>query len=141
MSALHEAWVRMAEEDCYLAEAVDPQRAPRGVCFHAQQCIEKYLKAAPAQHGLEAERTHDLETLGERLAELDSGFLVLLDRLELLNPHAVLTRYSFAGPTPTEAEQALGTMRELRTAVRSLMGLNPTTGQADAWWAPEERPQ
>jgi HEPN domain-containing protein len=128
MSEPHEAWVEMAEEDWYLAEAVDARRAPRGVCFDAQQCIEKYLKAALVQRGLEVERTHDLETLGERLTEVDGAFGVLMDPLERLNPHAVLTRYALVGPSAEDAEAALAAMRWLRSEVRRLLGLDDAPG-------------
>ena len=59
-------WVVKAEED-YLA-AVDLSRRRKrplwsGVCFHAQQCAEKYLKARMEEASLAIPRTHDLEVL------------------------------------------------------------------------------
>jgi HEPN domain-containing protein len=33
------------------------------VCFHAQQCVEKYLKAVLVLEGIDFPKTHDLETL------------------------------------------------------------------------------
>lgn len=38
-------------------------------CFHAQQAVEKALKAVMFQHGLEFRRTHDLEELSGTLAD------------------------------------------------------------------------
>lgn len=35
-------------------------------CFHAQQAVEKALKAVMFLHGLEFRRTHDLEELSAR---------------------------------------------------------------------------
>ena len=33
------------------------------VCFHAQQCVEKYLKALLVLHGIEFERVHQISAL------------------------------------------------------------------------------
>ena len=33
------------------------------MCFHAQQCVEKYLKAALVLEGIDFPKTHDLEEL------------------------------------------------------------------------------
>ena len=41
-------WVNKAEEDAAVAEResrVRKRPSPGAVCYHAQQCIEKYLKA------------------------------------------------------------------------------------------------
>lgn len=38
-------------------------------CFHAQQAVEKALKAVMFLHGLEFRRTHDLEELAGMLAD------------------------------------------------------------------------
>jgi HEPN domain-containing protein len=34
-----------------------------GICFHAQQCAEKYLKAKMVEAGKPFSKTHDLEVL------------------------------------------------------------------------------
>ena len=41
------AWVEKAEEDFVLAQSALRRKKPliTGVCFHAQQCAEKYMKA------------------------------------------------------------------------------------------------
>ncbi len=41
------AWAERAEEDFILARAALRRKQPltSGVCFHAQQCAEKYMKA------------------------------------------------------------------------------------------------
>lgn len=33
------------------------------VCFHAQQCVEKYLKALLVMEGIDFPKTHDLKTM------------------------------------------------------------------------------
>ena len=59
-------WVQKAEGDMNTArrESIvkkDPNHD--AVCFHAQQCAEKYLKALFIETGLPLTRTHDLEIL------------------------------------------------------------------------------
>ncbi len=55
-------WIERAEEDFYLAQVALRQRkykAYNGVCFHAQQCTEKYLKAFLVRHRIVFRKTHD----------------------------------------------------------------------------------
>jgi len=59
-------WVAKAEND--LVNAARVLRTPKGcptdtVCFHAQQCIEKYLKAYLASKKRDFPKTHDIRLL------------------------------------------------------------------------------
>jgi HEPN domain-containing protein len=59
-------WVQKVEND--LKNAAYTLRMGKDcptdtVCFHAQQCAEKYLKALLVLRGLEFPRTHDLSQL------------------------------------------------------------------------------
>ena len=59
-------WVQKAEGDMNTAQrefAVQDEPNHDAVCFHAQQCAEKYLKARLIEVGLPVMRTHDLEIL------------------------------------------------------------------------------
>jgi HEPN domain-containing protein len=49
--------------------ASDPEIDDEAVGFHAQQAIEKWLKAVMALHGLEEVRIHDLGRLLELLRD------------------------------------------------------------------------
>lgn len=63
------------------------------IAFHAQQCIEKCMKAVLAKSGVIYPRTHDLDDLYVLL--LASGLVMPVSR-ELLNditPYAVTSRY------------------------------------------------
>jgi hypothetical protein len=65
MKAETEAWIEVAAVDFRTAELVlsadDP--IPESAFYHAQQCIEKYLKAVLEAAGQPVPRTHDLGTL------------------------------------------------------------------------------
>lgn len=65
-----------------------------GVCFHAQQCAEKALKAVLAARGGELlERTHDLIRLAVAVGKLGLDLPVDIEALNRLNPCAVTYRY------------------------------------------------
>jgi HEPN domain-containing protein len=63
------------------------------VCFHAQQAIEKCLKAALFCHRIEFRRTHDLDLLASLLADQGVPLPLTLDQLASVNPCAVMWRY------------------------------------------------
>jgi HEPN domain-containing protein len=67
-----------------------------GVAFHAQQLVEKALKAALAVHDLPFDRTHDLIRLARTLEEFGLILPVSFDELGKLNPYAVVFRYDDA---------------------------------------------
>jgi HEPN domain-containing protein len=87
-------------------------------CFHAQQAVEKYLKAVLALAGLPIPRSHDLEDIyNECLAVAPA---LVLDRMELsaLTPYAVQLRYDMGfWPNQATAQQASATVDRVRTAV------------------------
>ena len=58
-------WIKKAEQDYVLARQGSRSKVPvhDGVCFHCQQCAEKYLKALVKEQGLVVPRTHDLEDI------------------------------------------------------------------------------
>ena len=87
------------------------------VRFHAQQVIEKCLKAALFCHRIEFRRTHDLAMLSGLLAEHRVALPLSADQLASLNPCAVMLRYDdveFEIPTLSPAalaEMAVSTRR------------------------------
>jgi len=59
-------WIDKAEEDFAVATTLArPRKKPLWgpVCFHAQQCVEKYLKARLNEASLAFHKSHDLEHL------------------------------------------------------------------------------
>ena len=63
-------WVTKAESDLraaiYLLEP-RPKPPTDAVCFHAQQCAEKYMKALLVFRGTDFPKTHDVEQLSALL--------------------------------------------------------------------------
>jgi HEPN domain-containing protein len=81
--------------------------------FHAQQAIEKAIKAALVERGIVFRRTHDLVELAELAARQGIDLPVPMDLLMRLGPYAVEFRYlgvqALAVPL-NEADAALEAM-------------------------------
>lgn len=73
--------------------ASDPEIDDEAVGFHAQQAIEKWLKAVMALHGLEEARIHDLGRLLELLRDTGVELPPDADRVDELTIYAVPMRY------------------------------------------------
>lgn len=106
-------WLGFAREDLRVAEWAFSAEIYNQACFHAQQCVEKVLKAWLRSRGTLPPRTHQLSLL---LALLPDEVLADL-RLEitLLDRFYIPTRYpdALAGALPdglpdsTDAQEAL----------------------------------
>jgi HEPN domain-containing protein len=64
-------WLRAAQEDLAVIESIINNLIATGAAsFHAQQCVEKSLKAILEQVGGDVPRVHDLETLFGKTREI-----------------------------------------------------------------------
>ena len=117
-------WVRKAEVDYRAALGLDASDVPEAICFHCQQCIEKYLKATLVAHGQRPPWVHDLIALGDAVAKLDASFAALGDQLDVLTPYAVDTRYPGTEASPDDAREAVQIMEELRSRIRLFLALD-----------------
>ena len=70
---------------------------PATALFHAQQYVEKCLKAVLVSHGAVFRRTHDLEELGHLLVSTGAEPPLSPETLATLNPFAVAHRYMDQG--------------------------------------------
>ena len=119
-------WVAKAEED-YLA-AVDLSRRRKrplwsGVCFHAQQCAEKYFKARMEEAGLAVPRTHDLEFLLNHLLPVEPLWGAFRLGAQTLTDYAVDFRYPGHNAGKLHGRRALADCRAIRREVRQSLGL------------------
>ncbi len=119
-------WVEKAEEDAAVAERESRVRknpAPGAVCYHAQQCIEKYLKAVLQEQAAFIPKIHDLPSLFDQCRR--EHFEALIDREGLVSLSRFATHFRYPGEAAelTDAKQALLLMRRYRTALRSMLGL------------------
>src|SRR5215210_9139023 len=91
-----EEWIEKAEGDFHTAarEAVAKDSPnPDAVCFHAQQCAEKYLKALLVEHSIYFPKTHDLLVLLELVLPRCVAAEAAREPLVNLSPYAVDIRY------------------------------------------------
>jgi len=94
---IEEAWrsLRLADRDIKVFDILrkEPEAHLSIVCFHAQQAVEKSLKAVLFSRRIEFERIHDLVKLAQLLGYHDIVLPVPEDQLRRLNPFAVTFRY------------------------------------------------
>jgi HEPN domain-containing protein len=118
-------WTNKADND--LKAAVQTLKLKRdcptdAVCFHAQQCVEKYLKAVLVMRQIEFARTHDLRILMELIP---STIRIGLDTAEQdrLTKFAVVTRYPGEEEpiSLAESRQAVRIAKRVRRDVRRLL--------------------
>ncbi len=63
------------------------------VGFHAQQVVEKSIKAALFKHGVMVPKTHNIALLLDTLPQAGIAAPPHADVLDMLNPYAVAARY------------------------------------------------
>ncbi|MEA1895834.1 MAG: HEPN domain-containing protein [Euryarchaeota archaeon] len=107
----------MAVEELY---KISVRRFAAIICFHAQQCAEKYLKALLISRNIEPPRTHSLETLLDLIVDNVPELEQCRDLLTGLTQYSVEYRYPGVAATPDDAEYCAQTVRELRKAFNSI---------------------
>lgn len=84
-------------------------------CFHAQQGIEKCLKAVLVLNSVAFRKTHDLDELVDLLIANKIARPFSETTLSVMNPYAVLLRYEdaeFAGVSTAEADKIVKMVRD-----------------------------
>lgn len=117
-------WLAKAEDDWRVAQrefAADPDPSFDAACFHAQQCVEKLMKAVLIDHQVLAPRTHDLLALSRLLSALGKGWSWDDVELASLNRAAVAYRYPGESADREDAAEALEIVARLRTALLKLV--------------------
>ena len=91
-------WLRYARADLALARVPLPADGLYELlCFHAQQAVEKSLKAVLIHHGVEPPRTHNLERLVDLLP-------TAITRTDILTQLARLTIFATSSRYPGSEE-------------------------------------
>lgn len=125
MKRVTEEWIAKAEGD--LASACREYRARKmpnydSACFHAQQCIEKYLKAYLQEHDRTFGKTHDLVQLLD-LVPQDLGLDSLRSAMAILSSYAVKFRYPGETAAKVHAREALALCGSARDDMRRILHL------------------
>ena len=121
-SNLPEAWFAKADADLQAAElllnAANP--LPDIVCYHAQQCAEKYLKGYLVARSIPFKFVHELAYLTRLCIEQQPEFSEILDTASELQDYATGVRYpndEMDEPTFEEAQRAIDCSKEVRDFV------------------------
>jgi HEPN domain-containing protein len=115
-------WVFKAESDLKTAMIllrVKRESPTDVICFHAQQCVEKYIKALLVLNAIEFPRTHQISVL-LTLVPPPIQVTLTFEEQERLTEYAVTMRYpgDYDPISREEARQAVQIARRLRNQVR-----------------------
>ncbi len=110
-------WVDYAEKDL-LASEILSKSYPKPleiICFHCQQCAEKYLKAYLVFNGIEFEKSHNLILLNSICSKIENSFKNILNECIRLNIFSVTSRYpSNIEINEKDSETALNDVKKLK---------------------------
>ena len=126
MKPLVAEWIGKAEGDFATVERESRARKnPNydGMCFHAQQCAEKYLKARLCDAGIHFEKIHDLHALLEQALVVEPLWESFRADLAYLSDFAVQYRYPGESADRVTALNARALCRSFRVAARQTLGL------------------
>ncbi len=93
------------------------------VCFHGQQCMEKYLKSILALNGLLIERTHALDYLCNKIISAVPQLAFYQDDLSKADAFAVQVRYPGHNADKNDAMKIFKLTKALRKIIRLYLGL------------------
>jgi HEPN domain-containing protein len=119
-TVVHE-WVTKAESDlraaAYLLEPRE-DRPTDAVCFHAQQCAEKYIKALLVLRAIDFPKTHDIGKLTALLPAALRPHLTPEEQRRLAG-YAAAARYPGSSEIASaEARRAVALARRVRRNIR-----------------------
>ena len=128
MKPMTREWADKAEGDFATMEREARARKHRNhdaVCFHAQQCAEKYLKACLSEAGVRFAKIHDLVALLHQALAIHPAWLSFHVDLAFLSQFAVSYRYPGESADREAALDARRRCRRFRTTARKALGLAP----------------
>ena len=114
-------WLSKAQIDLRAADhdaTADPP-ITADMVFHAQQAVEKTLKAFLCWHDVPLRKTHNLVELGEQCAGIEGSLEPLLRQAAVLTEYAWKFRYPGYAEEPelAEADEAVALARAVCQAV------------------------
>jgi HEPN domain-containing protein len=127
MNEMASRWLTFAQEDLRMAKLALEQGIYNQVCFHAQQCAEKALKALIANKGEAPPKTHKLIDL---LPQIDHPPITRKRKdLRSLDRFYIPTRYPDALPgalpeglpNEADAQEALAKAQQVLDTCKALL--------------------
>ena len=105
-----DGWIKKAGRDLEVAKREIKLSKPFTdiICFHAQQSVEKIMKAYLIHLEIEFQKTHDIEDLVVQAGKKDASILKFKDKGAELTVFAVESRYpEFSEPLLSDTENVL----------------------------------
>ncbi|MCF8381903.1 MAG: HEPN domain-containing protein [Bacteroidales bacterium] len=119
-------WLFRANEDIAVIKSLsglDLEYYTSTICFHAQQAVEKYLKAFLIYHDVDFPKTHDVDFLIMECQKIDQHSFEI--DLKSLTDYGVSIRYpdDFYIPGITETKEYMIIAKEIKSLVENLIKL------------------
>ena len=119
-------WTTKAEGDFATAgRELRVRKSPNydAVCFHCQQCAEKYLKAFLQEHNKQIPKIHNLMELMLLCEEIDNSFEMMRTDLVSVERFSVQVRYPGEIAEKEDAKSAYAAVGIVRALVRQKLGM------------------
>ena len=122
---LIQSWYSIAEEDYEVAQHLASHKTPylMAIGFHAQQAVEKYLKALLVSYQIEFPKTHDIGVLLNLIGKINAPLADSLGEARTLTPLGVEVRYpdDISDLQPINVSQVLEVVKSVRNAVMEVL--------------------
>ena len=119
-------WISKAEGDFVTAgREVRVRKSPNydAVCFHCQQCAEKYLKAILQENNTPIPKIHFLLELLALILKFDGSYEFLKVDLEILEDYSVRYRYPGVSAEKDDAQATFAAVERVRKFAGQKLGL------------------
>lgn len=122
-----EEWIKIALEEYKSALCLFNERLYRMVCYHAQQSVEKVLKAVLIENNVDVARTHNIIDLKNSITkigyaiELSSEDAIFLNSIYRSRYPANIGLLPLGEPTKEDAEKAISIAKPIIEAVQKLL--------------------
>lgn len=125
MNPLTLEWIEKAEEDYNSAKWLQqsPNPVHNSICFHVQQCIEKYLKAWLQEANIPFSKTHNLQEWLDLIVPTVSIWQTWQPDFKIISTYAVDARYPGDFATAENTQHAMQICNEVRQAIRTQLEL------------------
>ena len=126
MQAITQQWVDKAEGDWVSMNREGVAQNPPNhdlVCYLAQQCAEKYLKARLQEDNVAFPKTHNLPALLALILPIEASWNVLRVALTKLDDYGVEFRYPGHDANAVDAQDAQQYCKAVREVARRGFGL------------------
>lgn len=126
MKPITSEWIAKAEGDFATAQrelVAEDNPNYDAVCFHSQQCAEKYPKAFLQEADIPFPKTHDLAALLESTLSIEPTWASMTPDLNTLSAFAVEYRYPGDSADLDEAREAFQTCKNVCEVIRGALHL------------------